>query len=366
VAKMSNKESSKMNQTTVEKLDSKLRTADSKLETLNALVFDKENLIDNLMARAGELESSLVEKGGLVEGLQNEIAQQSNHITSLNTAILQRDEHVAALEIKTNKVLDLLAEKETTLEKYDNLANSIVNNQVKTDQYINLMSSDTQRKEAATQYTHIIKSVSQNHSLLLDHIDSYDRRVENFSSQIEQLPRKIEEANNLHRNKGEASEIKSLSETISTLKDDLTYRDQWGENTQKRLRELDQELSLIKTSLTWRVASLVKLIPRALKAAIHAALKLLKLPYKLAVRLGWRFTPKLFHRIYHSPLLSNHFKRRLPSASTLTPESKNDRELATNTLMNSSTMNSSTQIEISSAPKPLKWHTGVRIDGKGK
>jgi predicted RNase H-like nuclease (RuvC/YqgF family) len=361
---MSKKKSSTMNQTKAGKLDTKLKIAYSELETLNALVVDKESLIDNLMARAGELESSLVEKEGFVEGLQNEITQQSNHITSLNTAIIQRDEHVAALETKTNKILDLLAEKDTTLEKYDKLASSIVENQIKTDQCLDLLSSNTEREAVATQYNHIIKSVAQHHSGLLDHIDSYGRRIDKFSSRIEELrylSLKFEEANNHRLDKGESGEIKSLSNTISALKDDLAYRDQWGENTQKRLHELDQELSLIKKSLTWRAVSVIKLIPKGLKVTVKVVLKLLKLPYKLLVRLGWRFTPKLFHRIYHAPVLTNVVRQRRPLVYPITIENITDCEMATN-----AGLDSSTKIETSSARKPLKWHTGVRIDGKDK
>jgi hypothetical protein len=143
------------------------------------------------------------------------------------------------------------------------------------------------------------------------------------------------------------------------LNDDLSHRDQWGENTQKRLHELDQEISLIKKSLTWRVASLIKFIPRTLKAAVNTVVKLLKVPYRLLARLGWRFTPKLFHRIYHAPLLTNFFRRQPPLASSITPDNITDSETASNTLLSSTA-----QVEASSASKPLTWHTGVRIDGK--
>ncbi len=355
----------------------------SEIELLSELVSDKEDLIDNLMSRAAELEKFLVDHEGVVKNLQHEsseqdshikslnkaiqdrdeliaslqaeaakhielaaihqqqenvitnlegdLKQQQQHIKSLNRAIKQRDGHVAKLEEKANQTLDLLSQQEQRIEQYNDLSNAVLENQSKIDHCLESINSKVTGKE-------FLKATKR--------LDSIGDTLKSLPSTFEEISSKTLEAHDL-------DQTLALSNTIADLTHAVDQRDQWGANIQRRLHQVDAELSNIKVSRSWKLARLLAL-PSKLFSKI---VSILKSPYSIIVGLGWKYAPTLFHRIYHQPLVAKLYQNKPINQLETTVSAHIERP--------SNTPQPNPQTETEPAASGAYWSTGSRIDGRG-
>ncbi len=355
---MNKKEASKNSLARLSSQSLDLKMACSKIETLENVVAEKENLIDNLMLRAGELESNLVKKDSDVAALKNEIAQLNTHISSLDKAICQRDEHVANLEIKTTKTLDLFSKNNSIEEQINEFTKATLANHSKIEEHLAFLARNEQNNLVLGKVNHVIESTSDQHSQVISRLENDHNLASELAHTLDKLqPLTIDLENTCNQllQKRESEEAQSLQSEIEQLTENLSQRDQWGENTQKRLLEVNRELTELKGTIAWRLSSKLKLAPRAAKLILKFILKTAMRPYKALTKFGWRIAPNLFHKLYHTKLMARFYQQKpTPNTAKVIEESQaplivEDNDVRTENLkVNDFTLR--------------RWNTGKRLD----
>ncbi|MEM7358807.1 MAG: hypothetical protein AAF431_06910 [Pseudomonadota bacterium] len=307
----------------------------SRYENLEVILADKEVFIDNLIDRAGKLESDVLEKDEYAENLSNTLQRHEEHIGNLDKAIQQRDDHVARLEQENSQTVDLLHKNQRAEELIVGLKSEVLSLQANSAQFDAQLEKQNAiidallgkqnakvesmlgKQQSAT--GHLMaqsESVSQDLRNLKAQLDLVEknrkkdesefktkwgdevvRRHRALQQEINRLQMKLEAANRQRQTVGE------LKNEINELNNEIERRDNWGNNVQARLATVAAELSAIKSSSSWFITKPLRLLAESIKFLLAKLLWLILLPYRLLVKLGWWLAPKTFHRIYHSNLV---------------------------------------------------------------
>ncbi len=277
----------------------------SKIDNLEHLLQDKEVFIDNLIGRAGTQESYILAKEEESQNINDELFKQQQRTALLDESILQRDNSIVqlesnfmqTLEILTNKqqsdqsvtnLLDRFEELRTKLSKRDKVAQALANI---TDENYKLRS----------EHVNEIIGLDDKNSALNSRISSLTNEVISRNNQVEQLTREVLNLNVRITQREDV--VHGLTKEVGELNSQISVQHKWGQRALQKIHQLEKEVNNIKRSSSWKITAPFRKVSLGAKRAGRILSHVLLAPYRTITLLGWRYSPRLFHRIYHQPFV---------------------------------------------------------------
>ena len=320
-------------------------------------MLEREQLVDNLIERSGELEAGILERNDYAETLENELSRQKEHIKNLDTAIEQRDEHVSHLENRVSTTLELLSNRDLNQESIADLKRRLQAGFDEFRQFQSLVTPQFDNLEGRIEriLNRLEKRIDSGSRDIRSEISNLHDQNNSLSSSLHHLNNTVVTADDTNKILDVLTESQAQLQIVKRMEKEIADRDIWGGETQARLNQLVSHISAMENSFSWRLTSPLRLLIPRLKWLVRILAGILFLPYKILMRIGWSVAPKLFHRIYHMPTtqkIRRAMRRHQPS-----PQSQSSVEVP------STPVSTAGNNELASQGNLHQWQLGERIDG---
>lgn len=308
----------------------KINELEGQLEILNHLVLDKDNFINSLIDRTGDQEAYIIAKEEHTKQLNAEISKMHSHIVAQEQLIADKDKSLEEVNKASESLLERIEQKARVEE--------ILTEQLKS-------TKDTleavQRSEKAT-----LVALDQQ-TLLTNDLKNIVQGTENTAYITAQ---KLIQS--------QTQEIDQLYKRLDLLERQYHSQNQWAINAVSHQEQLQNKLDSIHKSSSWRLTAPIRQTIKYAKTLLAKPHIVLTLPYRLITAVGWRLTPKLFHRIYHMPITRKMLRRSVyqpPTPEPNTPPANESTRIAEPETMHAQTSNVAAE---------KRWVLGARLDGQ--